>query len=377
MNLLVVGNNGVLNVGDDAILVAFIKWLNEQPNDTHSAYICTGSDYLLTELKGLWKVKVRMVFGFRLFRAFLSSHVVLICGGDYLDDFGSLSTRLREFALMFSLALFSKVCLKKFLMVNNSIRANSHLGLSFERLVLRLASCVSVRDEASYKSIKKYTRVIMGFDTAVLWNSSVSSFVESKISSNSKIRKIGLSISPFFSNFFSASEKDDQFTKEVTKSLAEILSNKNDVEIYLIAFCTSKEAGDQRLIDAIVEVLGSRFGDRVKLIAYDGNILNFIKKLSYMDIMICCKYHSILFSYVLKKPMLVIKYHPKNLALATEIGLSSKALMSVDDVLKGSLFIKISQVLADSSDFEASLPIADAERCTINSIKKCMSFVSK
>jgi polysaccharide pyruvyl transferase WcaK-like protein len=376
LNLLVVGNIGVFNAGDDAILVAFLKWLNEQPDYTYDVYISNKSDYLISELKALHRVKVRLVFGFRLLRTFLSSRVVLICGGDYLDDFGSLTTRLREFVLLFSLALVSKVWLKKFLMVNNGIRANSHLGLSFERLVLRLASCVSVRDEASYKSIHKYKRVIKGFDTAVLWNSSVSNIIESKISSN-KIKKIGMSITPFFSNFFSDSEKDSQFGKEVAKSLADLLSHNNDVEICLFAFCTSKEAGDQRLINNIVEFLGSRFNDRVRLIAYNGDILNFLKKLSYMDIMICCKYHSILFSYVLKKPMLVIKYHPKSLALAIEIGLSSKALISVDDVLDGRLIIKISQLLANPSDFEATLPLDVAERSAIHGFKECLSFVEK
>ncbi|MFB0562639.1 MAG: polysaccharide pyruvyl transferase family protein [Candidatus Lokiarchaeia archaeon] len=57
------------------------------------------------------------------------------------------------------------------------------------------------------------------------------------------------------------------------------------------------------------------------------NIINIIKLLSIfsqLDIIISCKYHSIIFSYLLSKPMLVINYYPKNAALLQEIMLTKK-----------------------------------------------------
>jgi polysaccharide pyruvyl transferase WcaK-like protein len=370
LNLLIVGNIGSFNVGDDAILVAFLKWLSRQPDKVTNIFVFSRNNYLVDNLNQDLKDKISLVKNFDLLKAFLSSRYILICGGDYLDDFGALFTRIREFALLFSLSFATKLGLKNFLLLNNGIRANSHFGLSLERLILRFTKYVSVRDTASYELIKKYKSTVLGFDTAVLFANSMPNLVKNdrNFHRNQPI-KVGVSITPFFKNFFSDPNKDIRLAKEMARSLA----RRDDIDIYFLAFNTSKESGDEHLINTIIGFLSIKSKKNIKVINYKGNILEFLDSLSKMDFILCCKYHSVLFSYVLQKPMLVLKYHPKTLALAKEIGLSSKAIMTVDDVLEGRLNVNISELLNDSGSFKAILPLNEAQMSAINGLKDCLS----
>lgn len=373
--MLLVGSIGKYNVGDDAILIAFLKRLETQSNSSYNAYIATKNDYLLKSLIGLKNVKADIAFGIQLLISFIKSRYVLLCGGDYLDDFGSLSYRLRSFILLFSIAFISKISKKNFLIINNGFRAKSHLGLSFERIILSLVNYVSVRDSSSYNLFYKYKAITKGFDTAVLWASVASEFNNSTNKPTCSLKKIGLSITPFFSNFFSNPAKDLQIAREFANSLDEIISNNPFIELTFFAFGTGKKTGDQNLIKRVTESLDSKNKDKFKIILYNGDIHRFLKEISQMDIMVCCKYHSILFSYILRKPMVVINYHPKNLALSNEIGLPSNAILSINDVLEGKLSFKISQLLDNPSTFKATLPLINAELRAIDGFPSFLRVV--
>lgn len=370
-NLLIVGNIGVRNIGDDAITVAFLKWLNERSVGKWTLYVRSSAAYLKNELKGLQNINVRFVCGFDLLKIFPSSHVI-ICGGDYLDDFGSTVTRLREFGLLLALSFFTKIFSKKLLMPNNGVRVNSHLGLSFEKLFLPFVNFISVRDKDSYNVVFPFKHVTHGFDSAVLWANAVDDL---KTKLGSSVQKIGFSISPFYKNFFSEPANDRLLAEEIARSLSVVLGQKNSVEIYLVAFSTSKKSGDLPIISNVIQSLQPNDKARVKIIAYDGKIFDFLKKLSSMDFMVCCKYHSILFAYTLNKPMLVIKYHPKTLALAKEVNLSLEAVMSPQDILEGNLSAKIFELLTDSPTFRAKLPLAEAKQAAISSFEDCIASI--
>lgn len=376
LTLLIVGSNGVFNAGDDAILLAFLKWLDEQKYVNCTVFVCAKNTYLLSSLRDLCNVKVRLVSGFELVKKFFSSRFVLICGGDYLDDFGSFSTRARAFILLFSLAFVSRISMKKFLLVNNGFRAHSPMSLSFVRLILRLAAYVSVRDIASYKLTRKYKNVTKGFDTAVLLAYYIKNSINFKSVSN-QFKRVGLSVTPFFSNFYSQNNEDLQWVKEFAKSLDEFLSHHNNVEISLFSFNTHRKFGDQNLIKFIINFLGPKYKNRVKVVYYKGDLFSFMKKLSLMDVMVCCKYHSILFSYIFRKPMIFLKYHPKTIALANEIGLRSNAVISLNDVFNGELSGRLCRLLVDSSDFHATLHLTEAENRAISSLQKCLASMLK
>lgn len=371
----IIGSAGNRNVGDDAILVAFLNCLDRLLTHPVSTYIYVKEIYVLDNLKTLYNVKVVKVCGFLdFFKAFTLSSSILICGGDYLDDYGSRSERLRNYMTFFIIVLASRFFSKKFLMLNNGFRVNTSSGLMTLKLILNLTCCVSVRDEASYRLVSECMSrsVIKGFDTTALLDAP--NFVSMSLddhSDNYEIKRVGVSITPFYSNYFSKPENDRNLAKVIAKELGKTLNDMKNVEIYFLIFNTSIDEGDLNIVRTVMQNMNPLFIQRVKLIEYRGDIPSFISKLSQLDFIVCCKYHSVIFSYLLNKPMLIISYHPKNEALAHEIGLSD-SLLSIGDVLNRKLSSMLSKLIMNPEEFRAKLPLSEAKRRAFNGIQKCM-----
>lgn len=373
--LFIIGSIGALNFGDDAMLVAFLRWLDDVLNQTYTITIYSKSNYVLNNLVFLKRIKVRLVNGCAALKAFLLSNFVIICGGDYLDDYGSFLIRFRELSLMLSIALLSKMAFKKLLLINNGVRANSLLGLAFEKLILVLVDKISVRDDMSLKLVSNYKSTEKGFDTAILLQEFFSrrEYGASSFDFEDKKIDIALSISPIFKNFFRDQECDMQLSQEIAKSVKTLLDQNTRIRVFFLAFNTSCESGDQYLIKNIIDMLGINFIDRVQVIAYNGEVYDFIKYFSRLDFIVCYKYHSIVLSYLFKKPMIVINCHPKNVAFAREIRLTRKALLSLKDIYKGELINRIFEGLQNPEHFKGKLPISDAKRRAIKGIMHCIS----
>ncbi|MCR8501819.1 MAG: polysaccharide pyruvyl transferase family protein, partial [Candidatus Korarchaeota archaeon] len=112
--------------------------------------------------------------------------------------------------------------------------------------------------------------------------------------------------------------------------------------------------------------------ERVRLIVYNGDIYDFLLKFSNLDAVVCCKYHSVIFSYLLGKPMLVINYHPKNIALVREISLPDHCLITLDDIFAGKLAMMMIELINKPEEFKAKLPIYEAKRKAFNGIQRCI-----
>lgn len=363
------GYHGKGNIGDDAICISLIEALGKTLKKNTIIYVYTKQAYLKENLNKENELQIYFVSSFiSIFKAFMDSRVIIIDGGDHIHDYGIFLQTSKIFLVYFTIAILTKIFFKKLIIINNGFRAKSRIGLAFLKMILNITYCFSVRDNDSYTLISKYVlkQPKRGFDTAILLNSL------SHYTGDIDSKNIGFSITPVFSNFFMNPEKDDTLAKIISRNINDFLYDMKNVNLHFLALNMDSTVGDLNIIRKIMELLDKEILGRVKLITYTGNISDFLSQFSKLDAIICCKYHSIIFSYLFDKPMVVIDYHPKNAALVREIDLTNKALLSLEDVFNGKLGLVLPELLKDPKEFRAKFPVYEAKRRAINGIQKCV-----
>jgi len=368
------GYHGRRNIGDDVVCVSLVKTLEKLFKFRALLYVYTNEKYIIKNFVRENGSDIYFTSSFASnLKALMGSQTVIIGGGDYLDDYGHFLKRLQIFAQLFAFGILTKISAKKFLIINGGFRARTRIGLVFIKIILGFTYCVSTKDGDSLSLLLKYVnkRPEKGFDTAVLLDYSHSC----QRRAETEIKNIGLSITPVFSNFFLKPYKDEALAKAIARTVENLVHNMKNVNFCFLALNTDVRVGDLKLIRKIMLMLDEEALRRVKLVAYNGNISDFISKCSQLDAIVCCKLHSIIFSYMLQKPMIVINYHPKNAGLAREIGLSSHCLVSLEDVFTGKLGSMISALVNTPEEFRDRLPISEARERAFNGVQKCMDCV--
>ena len=368
--VFLLGYHGRRNIGDDTICVSLTETLGKLFNPKTLLYVYTKEGYIKQNFTKEESLQIHFTSSFvRILKALMNSQVVVIDGGDHLIVYGHFLKSLEIFVAFFILAILTKMSFKKLLIINGGFRATTGIGLAFLKMILGLTCCVSVRDSDSFALASEYLckQPEKGFDTAVLLNYSYQSMADA----NKK--NVGFSITPVFSNFFLKPEKDKALAKVIARNVNDALHNIKNLNLYFLAFNTDSKVGDLNLIRKIMRMLDVEVLGRIKLIAYTGNISDFLSKFSLLDAIVCCKYHSIIFSYLLQKPMVVINYHPKNAALAREIGLSNGCLVSLENVFAGKLGLMLPALVNSPEKFKAKLPVYEARRRALNGIQKCLA----
>lgn len=374
--MLLFGYHGRRNIGDDAICITLIETLERTPSfEGVKLYVYTKEPYLQRNLTIAYSRVdfVSSVFG--LLIAFLNSNAIIIDGGDILNDYGAFKSTIRVFAFFSTFAFITKMTHKKFIIINGGFQAKNRFNFALLGMTLRLADCISVRDKSSYKVASRFVsnKIKLGFDTAVLFdisgNINYSSIYFSKKTRDKKI--IGISVTPVYSNYLSNKQGDISFADAIAKDINSLLHKIDNINVHFMAFNTDPVVGDLEIINKIREKLDMHFQDRVKTIIYTGMISKFLIEILEMDYVVCCKYHSILFSYLFEKPMLVIGYHPKNAEMIHEIGLPEDSLISLDGVLNGEFGLKLMLLLENPERFSATLPLHTAKQRSRSSIQDC------
>ncbi len=374
-SLLLLGHIGSYNAGDDAVCLSFIKTLSELSLPIRRVYVQANNDYIKSHITTN-SVLLRRGIN-QLLPAFIESKYIVLNGGDYLDDFGSRKRRLRAFILILLISILAFLLGKQFLIINNGIRSTSVFGNSLIKIILTLTKVASVRDAYSLNLVKDLgmTEIGLGFDTAVLHGYFTKQNFDYKIPSSAKERRIlGISLTPFYMNFFSKKHLDLLISDKFSQALNSFLAKWTDTHIWFFSFNTSQRAGDIRSIKHVLSRIKDEYQDRLRIIEYDGHIEKFLTNLEKVDLFLTCKYHSIIFSFMLAKPMIIFLYHPKCFALYKELGLAVDAKLSIKQVLNNSLGDSLHQLQSDPRKFIPIMSLENAQTRAIEGIRWCFNF---
>lgn len=372
--IFIAGSIGRKNVGDDAICISLTKLLKNMFNSNVSICIfAKDKRYFMQNFKKD-DCEIRFVSSFiEIFKGFMDSKFVVIGGGDYIGDNGLFLHNLRTFWMFLSLGLLVKLSSKKLVMINSGFFVETGYGLAFLKLILKLTHCISVRDNRSKLLVSKYTqkRVVAGFDTVALLETE---WKKNTVPCNNIIKNIGFSITPAFLNNRLTPEEIEGLAKIIVRNITSVMMSVRTIKIHFLVLNTDSTVGELNLIHQIKQqlLLDVTFVNRVELIMYDGNLSDFLSQFSELDAIICCKYHSIIFSYLFEKPMIVLGYHPKNVALVDDIALPKRAFLSFDDIVDGKLRLVLLELLRNSEQFKAKLPVIVAKRKALNGVLECM-----
>lgn len=162
---------------------------------------------------------------------------------------------------------------------------------------------ITFRDQTSYNMFKRIKSVKYASD-----------MVYSLEIKNKKRIKNSIGISVIHLNFKSRNEilkeADGKYTKELSNKIVNFI--KDGKKIYLFSFC--KYEGDEVGIKKITDTLPDEYKSKINIVKYNGkpgNLIDFIKKYSMMEMFICTRFHSIILSMLYKQKILIMSYNQK------------------------------------------------------------------
>lgn len=372
--IVLLGSFGNFNVGDDAIFLALVSHIISKLRDNVVIKAYSPTDYLLSTISEKFAKRLVILHSkFETLKAIAQSDFIVVSGGDYLDDFGSLATRIRTVGIFGLLAIYCFATQGRLVAINNGFRAHSTVGCLILKLFSKCCKCISVRDYASYETITKYTdkEIHKGFDTAILLDQKRESHY---LPLDSKEIHVGLSFTPVFANFFNEPRLDYLLAEGLSNSLYKILKKEKLIHLTLFSFNSSSSSSDSPIIYHVLRKLSDKFGDRLSFVEYDGNINRYLSKLEEMDAFVCCKYHSIIFAYMNLLPMMIIQYHPKIYAIYDEIGLPNEAILSLKEIADSQLENRLISLLRNAKDYVARFSLSEAKVKAKRGVNSCLEI---
>jgi polysaccharide pyruvyl transferase WcaK-like protein len=361
---IIYGYYGWHNSGDDAMLYALLRELHVRfPRSTFTVptrapvTIPEGLDEFvsLTELKP-WTV----------LREIMRSSVFVIGGGTHFPiERGFLIKRLAVLTGLLTMITWAKVFGNRICLIGIGVEpAQTIWGKSLSKCILRLADFISVRDTATFELVKSMgfeRKSVLSFDlSALLVGSPVSS-----PHSDCQIRvltdkecsptKIGVSILPFFEIYTGDKDRDKLLVHRVAEALNKWLEKDTKNTVCLFTVKGSSKQDDVLITDLLRANL--RPPGRVRLVPYNSDPREVLYHVGRCDAFIGMRYHSCVFAYLSRLPLLIINYFNKCQALGEDIKLPHDALITPDEVLEGVLDEKLTELYTRPNHFIAELPI--------------------
>lgn len=80
-------------------------------------------------------------------------------------------------------------------------------------------------------------------------------------------------------------------------------------KVYLYSFC--KKEGDEKALNHLYNILNDNYKKQIKKVYYQGNMEQFLKIYSQMEVMFCSRFHSIILSLLYKQSIFPLVYSEK------------------------------------------------------------------
>ena len=289
-NIAIVGSINTNNTGDNAIVMSLFEFLE--------------AEYKITAHLYGWDNK--LIKGYKN---------ILVCGGDILHDRKSSNlSKIEKLVFNNNSVSFIGVGCPGYYGMNSS----NHISL------LRKSNQLIVRDSLSYDRLKKFgfQNLIQSFDNAFCFNVNHDLLNPSK---KSKHHIIGASIKSYSSSTLSNPRWTAEKFKVEEREGYETLSLNEYVNRYHEVLGILRKQGNRVRIISMTkedEVFAKKYFSDYEIVDYKKDPKKLLKEISEMDKMFCTRYHSFIFSLLLRKPLTGYAYSDKIDALCSHFGMN-------------------------------------------------------
>lgn len=350
--ILISGYYGFNNVGDEAILKGIIEGIKKLKENAEIVVLSHSPDF--TARKHDVRSIKRMNF-FKIFWEMKNMDLLVSGGGSLFQDV----TSKRSIAYYLGIIWMAKRLLKKKVMVYS--QGIGPVTKGYNRFLLKkIMNCVdiiNVRDEKSKDEL-----ISMGIKKEILVTTdtvfgipapSTSKGLErlEKMGVDNNGLKIGISIRPW--------KNSDYIIKETTNFCEKYLE-ENDGQIILIPF---HFYSDLKIMEKVYEKIDLNLRDRVFVVRDYLYVEDYLSFVGNMDMMVAMRLHGLIFSVLMKVPVIGLSYDPKIDSFMSDIGRTK--INSVED-FKG---------LELADEVKKMLEMLDVERKNV--LEKLEMFKSK
>ncbi|MBS3124171.1 polysaccharide pyruvyl transferase family protein [Candidatus Woesearchaeota archaeon] len=341
LDILLLGSYGQSNLGDDALLFSYLKFLTKRfGNKINSIYVNTNNkanipDFIVNEFKNINFFETYNGSFFKKIKIFTKSDIILFGGGSLIKELNRNTSRNKYSTLVNLLLLttFFRFLNKKIVALNIGIGPlKTKLGRVLARLIIYNLSYIITRDNTSYLEARKLSnkpkRIIDSSDGVFLidWNKYSSSKIDRK-----KSKFIGLNFN------FNVDDKVpiDLYRKNVIGLINAITKKYPNYNIIFFPFQTKFDINNDLAFFKKSILTNIKDKKRIKIIE-NLNLENLINNLNKLRCFIGTRYHSIIFCIISKTPFYNIAYDVKCESILKELGFENNS--RVDDINFNEIF---------------------------------------
>lgn len=354
--IFIFGHYGEKNTGDDAMIYVLLQQLSSIYPNVFFSIISPRKLFVPSEIEN--KIKIVEPTPFQVFREIKNSSIFVMGGGTQIYESGNKFERVKVLSEILIIVIWARIFCRRIYYLNIGVEPlNTTFRKFLSEKILKLADFITTRDNLSFTVLNdiKLEKVEKSFDLAILLNKS--SINNPKNSYNTTL---GISILPFYEIYHGKEELDQLVVENIADTLNKWQEDSSKNRIQLYVFKGKSRSDDFKITQLLKNKLVNQ--DKVELIQYNSNPLKMLSKFNECDMFIGMRYHSCLFAYATKTPLLVISYLQKCNALAEEIGLPDNAVLTIGDVVNGKFGDYFKNIQTNKNLFLAKLPRSIARK---------------
>lgn len=322
-NIMLMGNFGAENLGDNAFLLIAVNKIKK--NQNYNKIVVASNRYCsFLDTDKIMYIKKSIL---SMFFYSLSCKDIVLCGGTHFHDDMQGNKYLKYF-LYFFFFLLLRLTMKRVILMGIGIGPlNNLFTKTIIKMILKFSNFVSIRDSKSLEycgdRIIRKNKAIKTFDLAVLLDNKEN---EDNYSEETTI-KIGFSVFPYWKLFKKDQNYDRKFIDELVQQITSVNSMRN-IEIVLF------------LVNGMLDVKNTQYffsmlrehKVEVKFIEYTENPKTMLAKMNRCHFFVGSKLHFSVFSYILNKPQILLSYHEKCTAFAKEVGIMEEFIFNIERI---------------------------------------------
>jgi polysaccharide pyruvyl transferase WcaK-like protein len=182
---------------------------------------------------------------------------------------------------------------------------------------------------------------------------------------------LGIPIVPYAQSFMGDRARDVGYVRRLAAELIQSYQSGAIAAVKMMIFADSPADGDRnisnRLLDALQGVVAAVVVDCLQ--PEDA-----FREIVTARWLLASRFHSVMFAYLLARPMIAIPYQPKCLALTREIGLPETAVVFPEDVLDGAgIGNAIARMAAGDLAFNSTVPVESSRVRSQRALYRCLT----